>query len=110
MAEDRGRPVIPLFRCHHCREDFPTQLARVEHKLDLVIEQNGKIMTDQQHLDADVAELGTALTNISDEIVALKNQPGAPALDFTALDAAVAQAQGLAPAPAAPADGTTAAA
>jgi hypothetical protein len=39
---------------------------------------------------------------IAQEIADLKNQPGAPALDFSGLDAAVAGFQGLVPAPVAP--------
>lgn len=94
--------------CQFCGKTFHVHHEVIEHKLDHVIEGITKLTTDQEHLDADVQALGTALSTIADEIAALKSQPGAPALDFSALDAAVAQAQGLAtpPAPSAPADGS----
>lgn len=46
---------------------------------------------DQKHLDDAVAALGKGLGDIEAEIAALKAQPPAADLDFTALDAAVAR-------------------
>lgn len=48
-------------------------------------------MTNQEHIDSDVAALGTGLAAIEAEIVALKAQVGAGELDFTGLDAVTAQ-------------------
>lgn len=63
--------------------------------------QLGEIMSDQSHLDADVAALGGVLSDIEAEVAALK--AANPAVDFTALDALVASAQANDPgAPAAP--------
>ena len=57
-------------------------------------------MSDQDKLNADVSALADALTGIEGEIAELKKQPAAAAIDFTALDAAIARAKGDAPAPA----------
>ena len=62
-------------------------LARIEGKID-------NMTDDQTHLDADVQAITAGLSNIEAEIAALKNQPAAASLDFTALDAAVARLQG----------------
>ena len=51
------------------------------------------IMTDQAKLDADVQALSAGIGAVEKEISDLKNQPQAAALDFTALDAAVAKLQ-----------------
>lgn len=57
-------------------------------------------MSDSQaHLDQDVQALTAGISNVEAEIAALKNQPPAAQLDFTALDAAVARLAGDAPAP-----------
>jgi ribosomal protein L12E/L44/L45/RPP1/RPP2 len=64
------------------------------------------LMSDQAHLDADVQALTQATTAVEAEIAALKSQPLAGSLDFSRLDAAVAQLQGDAPA-AAPAPAPT---
>lgn len=62
----------------------------------------GEIMSEQSHLDADVATLTAFVTDIEAEVAALK--AANPAVDFTALDALVATAQANDPgAPAAPA-------
>lgn len=59
-----------------------------------------KRMSDSQaHLDQDVQALTAGISNVEAEIAALKNQPPAAQLDFTALDAAVARLAGDAPAP-----------
>lgn len=59
---------------------------------------------NQTHLDADVQQLTTAITAITTEIGNLKTAN--PAVDFTGLDAAIEQAQTLAPADTPPADPT----
>ena len=79
-------------------------LPRIEWKLDAVLDYLGVILSDQEHLDTEVASLVSATQGISDEIAALKAQPAAAQLDFTNLDAAVAAVQGLVPAPVVPAD------
>jgi hypothetical protein len=75
------------------------RLARIERALGIVIEKEDQIMTDQEHLDADVAaveavvtDLATATVNIQAELDALKTAH--PAVDFTGLDAAVASLAG----------------
>lgn len=74
-------------------------LARIERELGIVIDNEEQIMTDQEHVDAEVqaigavvTDLGAATANIQAEIDALK--AAHPAVDFTALDAAVASLQG----------------
>lgn len=63
------------------------------------------IMADQDKLNALSTQLATIGTDLAAEIDALKNQPGAAALDFSGIDAQVATLQALdvanAPAPAA---------
>lgn len=54
-------------------------------------------MSDQSHLDADVAVLTTFVTDIMAEVAALK--AANPSVDFTALDALVATVQGDDPGP-----------
>lgn len=60
-----------------------------------IVKQNERIIrmtsANQQHID----ELTTKVNKIITEIQALKNQTGAENLDFTALDAAVGQADDL---------------
>lgn len=74
-------------------------LAAIRAALGIVIEKENEIMDDQQKLDADVAvveavvtDLAAATANIQAEIDALK--AANPALDLSALDAAVASLQG----------------
>lgn len=74
-------------------------LHRIEAALAVINQKENQIMTDQEHLDADVAavqavvtDLAAATQNIADEIAALK--AANPAVDFTGLDAAVASLQG----------------
>lgn len=69
-------------------------------KLDYIIERLDNLVSDQDRLNEDVAAIVSAVGAIATEIADLKNQPAAPGLDFTGLDAAVAAVQGLAPAPA----------
>lgn len=69
-------------------------------KLDYIIERLDELVSDQDKLNEDVSAIVSAVGAIATEIDALKNQPAAPSLDFTGLDAAVAAVQGLAPAPA----------
>lgn len=59
-------------------------ITRLEHLMT-------QFSSDQAHLDADVTALTDGLTAVEAEIAALKSQPQASALDFTALDAAVAR-------------------
>lgn len=56
----------------------------------------GEIMSEQSHLDADVAGISAAL---ADEIAALKAQPGAEVLNFSKLDDLLALAQANDPGP-----------
>lgn len=94
------------YRQEHVNHELNNRLNRIERLLVRVLQEQGIIVTDQEHLDADVAQLATAVGVIAQEISDLKNQPGAGALDFTGLDAAVASVAGLEPAPAEPpADG-----
>ncbi len=72
---------------------------RLTSLLHQILNQGAQIMSDQSHLDTDVQALTDGLTAVESEIAALKNQPGAPALDFTALDATVARLKSDAPAP-----------
>ena len=86
-------------------------MNRLAAKADIIIQEMGIIMSQQDEVNADVqaitaavADLGTAVTAVQAEIDALK--AANPALDLTALDAAVASltpavtaVQGLAPAP-----------
>lgn len=76
----------------------------VEQKFNTILDTLGVIISNQEHLDADVAALTAAAAAISSEIAALKAQPSAESLDFTGLDNVVETLQGLVPAPAAPAD------
>lgn len=82
----------------HTLQHLVAEVAAVKCDQRAILMREGKIMSDQEHLDADVQALGAGITVVADEITSLKNQPGAPAMDFTGLDAAVAQLQGLAPA------------
>jgi archaellum component FlaC len=89
------------FHRRDCGDTIRNHLNRIEHKLDHALTTLGELMTDQEHLDADVAALTTAVAVIAQEIADLKSQPGAGSLDFTGLDAAVAAVAGLEPPPAA---------
>lgn len=77
-------------------------VPRIELKLDDVLDLLGVIISDQEHLDADVAALVEAAKAIGAEIEALKAQAAAAAVDFTGLDNVLAAFQGLVEPPAAP--------
>lgn len=84
-------------------QDRPPLWARVMISQQFTIMREIKRMTDDQsHLDQDVQALTAGISNVEAEIAALKNQPPAAQLDFTALDAAVARLAGDAPTPDAP--------
>lgn len=85
-----------LARVEHHLRSIEQHLARIDDRLATVITKENKIMTDQEHLDTDVQALGAGLDEIVAEIAALKDQPGATALDFTALDGVVTRLQGVA--------------
>ena len=88
-----------------------TAVTRLASKVDVILTQIGILMSQQDDISADTAaivqavtDLGTAVTNVQAEIDQLK--AANPALDLTALDAAVASlqpavagVQALAPAP-----------
>jgi hypothetical protein len=90
-----------------------TAVTRLASKVDVILTQIGILMSQQDDISADTAaivqavtDLGTAVTSVQAEIDQLK--AANPALDLTALDAAVASlqpavagVQGLVP-PAAP--------
>ena len=94
---DFGFVVVPRSWAKQVSRD----LAAIKGALGIVIENEEHIMTDQDHLDADVQALTTGLDAIEAQIAALKAQPGGTALDFTALDAVVARVKGDATPPAA---------
>jgi peptidoglycan hydrolase CwlO-like protein len=77
--------------------DAVFEILRIVRNIDTKV----NLMSEQQaELNTDVANLVAALTAIEAEIASLK--AANPAVDFTGLEAAIATAQGLAPAPAAP--------
>lgn len=92
-VEEEKAPLVHLDHIVH------RVLPRLEAKLDAALEFLGVIISDQEHLDADVAALVDATVKIGAEIAALKAQPAAEALDFSGLDSAVAAVSGLVPAP-----------
>ncbi len=107
-----------LFRCHHCRQDFPTQLDRIEHKLDLLITEGEQT---KMELDDKLAAISAAVDTLSADdarvladLQALKDSQGSLNADQEAeLDALLAKVQAedaavnaADPAPAAPADGS----
>lgn len=59
-------------------------------------------LTDQQKLEADVTADNAVLDDIEAEVLALKAQPGAEAIDFTSMDALTARLRTDDPGPAAP--------
>jgi hypothetical protein len=90
----------------HTRVAFtsiPSLLLHILQHLTHLETQMTEFANDQAHLDADVQANNDALTAVEAEIAALKAQPAAAALDFTALDAVTARLKGDAPAPPAPA-------
>lgn len=79
-------------------------MREIDRKLSLILANQEKIMSDQDILNQDAAAFTTALNTIAAEISALQqqasnNQP----LDFSALNAALSQAQQIANPPAPPA-------
>lgn len=74
--------------------EIHTRLIRIlSHELE-------QLMSDQSHLDSDVAELTTDFAAIKDEIAKLEAAAAAgQPLDFTALDAVVADVKANVPAP-----------
>lgn len=98
--------------CHNCGvelEEIDTVVRESESHLDRILRVQAihtqlleAILSDQAHLDADVTALLAGLAAVEAEIAALKNVPTSPPLDFTGLDAAVAQLTADAPAPATP--------
>jgi hypothetical protein len=90
-------------------------LLLVMEKIDHLNRKVDLLMSDQDRLDADVAQENATLSEVEandksllDEVDALKKQPQAAGLDFTALEAAIARskADASASAPAAPATPT----
>jgi len=59
-------------------------------------------MSDQDIINADVAEENSAISTIENEIVALKAQPAAAGLDFTGVDSVLGRLKGDAAAAAPP--------
>lgn len=58
----------------------------VTRRLDAIDRHLGVIMSNQEQLDANVAKLNAAVSEIRVEIDNLKAQPGAEVLDFSGLD------------------------
>lgn len=73
----------------------------------LITQRLDSIVSDQDQLNADVAEENTLLTTMENEITSLKAQPNAAGLDFSGVDSLLTRFRGDAasatPAPAAPA-------
>jgi transposase len=97
-----------MCRCPHRDHEQPLAdaPALLLHTLEHLIRMENtmtEFANDQAHLDADVQAETDSLTAVEAEIAALKAQPAATALDFTALDAATARLKGDAPAVAVPA-------
>lgn len=87
--------------------DWPPAVAdlarRVDRLADLILILGEQVMSDQDRLDAivaderaDTAALGDKLSALTDEIKALKDQPAAESLDFSGLDAVAADLDSLA--------------
>lgn len=101
------------YRCPHPdhQDDLDSIEALLFHVLVHQIELGADMTSNQDHLNADIAAIGQALSDIVSELKA--QAANGQTLDFTAADALVASAQGEAaadapPAPAAPADGSAA--
>ena len=92
---DRNQP--------HASAPVPSWGWLIVQMLGLVLERLDQIMSDQDVLNQFVSDLGTAIAAVSAEIEALKNQPAATPLDWTAADAALANLQALEPPAPAPA-------
>lgn len=77
---------------------------RLERRIRRIEQTIGAIVTDQEHLDAEVADIVADTSAIQAEIEALKAAAAASQpLDFTALDSAVAALGQVAAPPASPA-------
>jgi len=80
----------------------------------LITQRLDSIVSDQDQLNADVAEENTLLTTMENEITSLQAQPAAAGLDFSGVNSVLARLEGdaasAAPAPTAPADAGTPAA
>jgi hypothetical protein len=98
-----NEPIFDELRDHELLPEWAhgvaQQLDHVAQKLAHLTKEIAAMSQDQSHLDADVQALTAGLDAVEAEIASLKNQPAAAAVDFTALDAAVARLQGDAPAP-----------
>lgn len=97
--------IAELFRCHLCGRQFPTQLDRIEHKIDVDHQQEEKAMgdleneltgiegaqatehTDVQRIIADLEAKGTAGTITDDERARLEALKAEIAADTAAIDA-----------------------
>lgn len=78
--------IRELFSGHHALE------AMITHRFDRL----ERIMAESQdQLNADVAQISQAVSDLTAAIAALKNQPAAPELDFSGLDSAVQQLAAL---------------
>jgi primosomal protein N' len=93
--------------CDTC-DDWPEFARYLAAGINHIIEQQERIMTDQDRIDADVTALTNAEQAIAAEVADLKAQIAAgttaAALDFSGLDAIAAKLTADEPAPAAPAD------
>jgi chromosome segregation ATPase len=74
-------------------------LLKLQRSIQLLHQKVDIVTSQQDEIDADVVELGNAITAIQDEITALQNAN--PALDLSALKAAADRVADIAP-PAAP--------
>jgi len=87
------------FLCHHCRHPFPTQLDRIEHKLDVQHLDKEKIMGALENLQAaDLAEEGELETFLAD-IAGVLDGHSDPAIQAVAdsINARVAKMQAADP-------------
>lgn len=86
---DRNQP--------HASAPVPSWAWVAIQMLGELLEGLEKVMADQDVLNQFVSDLGTAIAAVAAEIQALKNQPAATPLDWTAADAALSNLQGLEP-------------
>jgi len=87
--------------CGWAQDDAPWYAHHHHHEIQQLKRRMDKMSDQQAEINADVAELQAANTNIVAEIAAL--QAANPALDLTGLKAAADQLSAIAP----PADGST---
>jgi len=69
---------------------FTRLLVHIVERIEDLEQRMNTMSENQTRIDTDVAALQSGLAGIVAEIDALKAQPGAAALDFTALDAVTA--------------------